>query len=427
MAFFLLGRTEDGAMSLLSGQTFESRQDALAELGRITGDPAFSSWDDEVMLIDLDAATPVLLVRPTAPASEAPTEPLAEGAPEPAAFAAIADEVPVVFPEAVVVAPETVAHEDETPEVEPAEEPVEPDAELPGDETEVQDALVPDAEPDAEPEDAAGPVDELLDEPVEAPVADVDEPVGVGEGDEAMDSLRDAIARTTEQMEASGIVAPDSIGAAPELDEVVAVDTESEAVEPDLDDTADASDAVSPAWPWSMPPRTTTVPSDATEPPSEIDVTFLLEGLEEPSLDDSGSLITSSIDDASLAASKPMILGAYGDDSAVTTTALLEAEALEPPVFDVAPEPERVESSADESDFIVLDAVPEPAEEEPISEPVAPSAADDTETGTAAQTVPATDDLLSLSTYTCEECVYVETCPNKDQRRPEDCGSFQWK
>ena len=32
-----------------------------------------------------------------------------------------------------------------------------------------------------------------------------------------------------------------------------------------------------------------------------------------------------------------------------------------------------------------------------------------------------------LSTYTCDDCVYVDTCPNKDERRPEDCGSFQWK
>ena len=33
----------------------------------------------------------------------------------------------------------------------------------------------------------------------------------------------------------------------------------------------------------------------------------------------------------------------------------------------------------------------------------------------------------ALSSYVCDDCVYVDTCPNKDQRRPEDCGSFQWK
>ncbi len=29
--------------------------------------------------------------------------------------------------------------------------------------------------------------------------------------------------------------------------------------------------------------------------------------------------------------------------------------------------------------------------------------------------------------HSCEECVYDETCPNRDQRSPQECGSFQWK
>ena len=32
-----------------------------------------------------------------------------------------------------------------------------------------------------------------------------------------------------------------------------------------------------------------------------------------------------------------------------------------------------------------------------------------------------------LTEYTCEDCVYVATCPNRDQRLPKDCGSFQWR
>ena len=32
-----------------------------------------------------------------------------------------------------------------------------------------------------------------------------------------------------------------------------------------------------------------------------------------------------------------------------------------------------------------------------------------------------------MDEYVCEDCVYVETCPNKDQRLPKDCVSFQWK
>jgi len=29
--------------------------------------------------------------------------------------------------------------------------------------------------------------------------------------------------------------------------------------------------------------------------------------------------------------------------------------------------------------------------------------------------------------YVCSDCVYESTCPNKDQRVPKDCGTFQWK
>ena len=35
--------------------------------------------------------------------------------------------------------------------------------------------------------------------------------------------------------------------------------------------------------------------------------------------------------------------------------------------------------------------------------------------------------LTSLAEYVCDDCAYAETCPNKDQRLPKDCGSFQWR
>jgi hypothetical protein len=34
---------------------------------------------------------------------------------------------------------------------------------------------------------------------------------------------------------------------------------------------------------------------------------------------------------------------------------------------------------------------------------------------------------LNMQQYTCNDCVYVNTCPNRDQKAPYDCGSFQWK
>jgi hypothetical protein len=34
---------------------------------------------------------------------------------------------------------------------------------------------------------------------------------------------------------------------------------------------------------------------------------------------------------------------------------------------------------------------------------------------------------LNMNKYTCDDCVYANTCPNKDQKAPAECGSFQWK
>jgi hypothetical protein len=37
------------------------------------------------------------------------------------------------------------------------------------------------------------------------------------------------------------------------------------------------------------------------------------------------------------------------------------------------------------------------------------------------------DPALDLHEYTCDDCVYVNTCPNQHQKAPTECGSFQWK
>jgi hypothetical protein len=43
-------------------------------------------------------------------------------------------------------------------------------------------------------------------------------------------------------------------------------------------------------------------------------------------------------------------------------------------------------------------------------------------------TAPAQDLSSSpVKEFTCDDCIYVDTCPNKDQRAPQDCGSFQWR
>jgi hypothetical protein len=32
-----------------------------------------------------------------------------------------------------------------------------------------------------------------------------------------------------------------------------------------------------------------------------------------------------------------------------------------------------------------------------------------------------------MNAYTCEDCVYVGTCPKANEDSPATCGSFQWK
>jgi hypothetical protein len=34
---------------------------------------------------------------------------------------------------------------------------------------------------------------------------------------------------------------------------------------------------------------------------------------------------------------------------------------------------------------------------------------------------------LDIAAYTCDDCVYVVTCPKARQEGPATCGSFQWK
>ena len=67
MAFFVIARTSDGSLRLVSSDTFASRQAAMSALSDATRDPAFAHWDADLLVVDLEAAVPVLLVRPTQP------------------------------------------------------------------------------------------------------------------------------------------------------------------------------------------------------------------------------------------------------------------------------------------------------------------------------------------------------------------------
>jgi len=411
MPFFLLGKNADDELRLLTPAVWDTRQAAMAELSRITADPTFDEWDSEVFVVDLDSGVPVLLVRPNADvepveaeeAAEAvEDESLVESEDEGPAEAGV-DEVEVEAAEADQVAePELAADEeadtaDEVEEIIVTEE-VEAEVEETADETEA--VVVEEPEPVV--------VEEIVIEDISAEAPE-----------EEPNDLRDALLRTTEQMEASGIVAPESVG--PAEDAIVAEAPETVAVE---GETAEA-----PAWPWDNPEPGPAVPS----PPA--DVAFVLDALEEPAADDR-SILPTSLDDETFAAAKPVILGAYGEsDSPQEAAQSAPADEIDVSDFALPSEP----MSIDEVEIVpaTLDDTPMYAPEPPVEAPTE-DLSDfilDLETVTTVPEVvveapaaaPAAVEESPLGEYTCSDCVYEETCPNRDQRLPKDCISFQWK
>lgn len=415
MPFFLLGKSSDGELTLLSVTAHATRNDAMAELSQITSEPGFDRWDDEVLVMDLDTGTPVLLMRPAAAVVESPVAEDAEAvdtdevvAVEEAAAEPEPDALEAAQPEADQ--PEAV-EEQAAGEIEPApelsEEPSEPESEPT--ETEDQAAEEPteapsgaEAEslPEVEDAEIAAVIDDLIaEEQAEAePVADaaiadaiIEEALSEPAPADAP-SLKDALSRTAAQMESEGIVAPESVGPAE--------------VPVQADEVPDEPAAA--AWPWdvapsdtsSFPPVAQSVPEVETQTPAEQPapaVAFSLDALEEPApLGSEESLIRAAGDDETMAVSHPVIL------DAAPREAPAEPETAEP-------SPGAAAAGDDISDFIldldkIVTAEP-PAGGEP--EPAMESS--------------------PLDGLTCGDCVYEETCPNKGQKAPKECGTFQWK
>lgn len=475
MSFFLLGKTSEGTLNLLSDAAFSTRQDALAELSRLTASPKFDSWDDEVLVLDLDSGTPVLLVRP---------------APEQSPVGGDSSEDDESFTKAETDPDDSSSFVDD-----PALAAVLLDLEEADGSQAVDDASHTTDEPEdqstAEAEDSEGAEDAFVGEAEDEPVVEVDEAwaAAVAESEEPSDtSLKDALVRTAAQMEAQGISAPASVGpaAASEAeeagDETIALVSE-EGPEPlvsekaddnalDADDAADASSpdeasaldredieppsveeapeseatdeaaeeleseigtddpgidtldtaeeteptVMPPVWPWD---------SAASQPDSSS-----LAGLEEPG-SDTESMIRALADDD---ASRTVVLGEY---DSTPPQAQLEPEGMSPAL------PEDGSLTASEPDPVPTDAAKvapefqpdataaiEPAAAEPVAAPIQPEPVSDfVELGEvpampAQAYEPGRPDIEGM---TCSDCVFLETCPNKGERQPATCGSFQWK
>lgn len=230
-------------------------------------------------------------------------------------------------------------------------------------------------------------------------------PVGAPGGD----TLAEALKRAATSLEGEGIVAPESISAGDFSfeDEVIeeprvgegGSDTEPASTE----HAAFAAVAGSMAtederprevleapvdWPWANvvaftetdEPEPEEAASDGVEPDGS--------AVEPVALDEPDTLITSAPpmgEDAYLP--RPVILGDYTD--------------APEPASGEAPGSDATGSSAEDDVEPVVEAAPEMAYE-PTGE-------------------------LDLSAYTCNDCVYSNTCPKVGEVTPADCGTFQWR
>lgn len=372
MGFFVVGRTTDGLLEMLGSQEYGSREDAARGIQTLAMAGTIDVEGRDVYIVDMAGAAPVVIVGVAAPAP-APVESTED---QPAAGAwETTDEID----EDVEVVAEVA---DEVPDA--TAEVVDDDIDVAvEDELLVEDVFaeteVP-SESDVALEDVAGALD-----------------------DEATPSLADALKRAATSLEDEGIVAPESIGAA----EIAEVD-EAATTEEDLSDviaalTVGSAVSESPTaveapveetteWPWA---NVGVVPVEAEAESDEVAAV-------EPADDDE------LLDEALEAA----VSGDAGDDSLIVPSAAYGEDPFAPRAvimgdYDDAP------ASVEEAQAVVS--------EEPE--------ATDTELPEVAS-LPGAYEMsgdLELGSYTCEDCVYSNTCPKVGQSTPDECGAFQWK
>jgi len=439
MGFFLLGRGRTaGELRLISTEEYPGRSEAIEALTRLSGEPDFGHRDAEVFVLDLDTGMPVVLVAPAAPAAVASVvveEPAEEPAAEPAPSEAVTDIGAGVW-EAPVEPVEPI--EPVEPAVVELVEPIEP-------------AVAEAMEADAQAETVAVLEDVEQDEPV---------------AEEASD-LAGALKRAAGALESEGIVAPESIGPAQvaetaidtddieavldqpwlaETGEPVAADTaprsaldlEAEfepVVTPMPEPVAEPEAAVESAVEPTPEPEPVTEPEPATEVAAEGEPE-VAEGADASWPWDTAGATAAEVAVAE-AAEEPA--GAEGAEPVATAEPVASVEPastfVPDPFEEPAPDPGdylKVQIGDDSSAMgrtVVMGAY---AEENEAGAEAAPLAQGDTEIDSMladlgrvgdASGAPGSD----LADLTCDDCVYVNTCPNKEELDPSKCGNFQWR
>jgi hypothetical protein len=393
MSFFVVERgAADGSLRVPVPRAFETREAALEALSSAIA-AGESVIDGEVFVVDLGAAVPVLLMPTPAPA---PVVAAAEPGAEPAT-PGVVDGAPIydAWAEAVVSTEES-ADEDlavalkraaTSLEAEGIVAPASIDAVAAGDVTEWSTGAPSSI---AEPAGESGAL--------EGDTHHIAEPPVPGDSD-AMADLSAAL---------------EGLGSA-ELPGGVDV-----AGQPLSDDGAVPGDS----WPWTnvTPVAGSQAAVADDEAPRDL-IAETVASLDEDSAVDVSMLTPVAEGDAAYMP-RPVILGDYDDAPASDIADQLEALAdSEADGLEYMPQPTAVvPEDADDASVTPVEA--------PVGAWLAPSQAPDkAETGTSEGSAPGYEGGadLDLGTYTCDDCVYSNTCPKVGQATPADCGSFQWR
>jgi len=361
MGFCLLRRDGD-AVALIAATVFATRAEALAEVSRLSAGDGIDA--DEVFVLDIDAAMPVLIVAQPA-AAEAPqaaSEEAVAAAEEPGDTTLTADstapasvlEVEAAIAEAVLAGSEASDADVEEPHAveESSEEPASPVEDLPIAE-------------DATTEEPSADVEADVPEPAEAASSSAPQS---WPWDAQVSAAEEAQVIVEENVEIEPVLAADVPEVSDEQDDAdealpTESDTSSQEAEvvqnepvPDEEDLQPETEEI----PDEVEPEPEPEPADSHEAPLPDEVSGLLADLEE-------------------------LVPAVSVASAAKGTATMQSS-------------ERASGSLD----------PEPVLPEEPPKAYAAGGSDITE-------------------LTCEDCIYLNTCPKKDESDPSSCGSFQWK
>jgi hypothetical protein len=255
--------------------------------------------------------------------------------------------------------------------------------------------------------------------------------------------LAEALRRAASQMESEGVIpapAVEDLAALSSIGDGVADAASVEVEAPDVEPSV-AGDAT--AWPWEAtegaPAQTPAAGSESVEPTGLLP-SFTSVGIDDAGLDDITLLTRSSA--AEPFEARPMIVGEYPDraddvhDAGSAIPVIPDTDIVASDGDGPASEPTVEDGAGAVEEPDVVAAALEPAA--PEGDPAAESAYGDIAAAAAAvyESAEASSEAevrayepggLEIAGYTCDDCVYVDTCPKARQDGPATCGSFQWK